>query len=460
MTLGVSLISGWLLTRKPTITIDTEAGDCHALTGNDAALLRLNTILLRLQQGFTISEAQEGLDILDRDSAYPRSALLEMESVPVAPVEIQPPESIATFLEAELGDFMFDTNQPTSEPTLPTSIPLSQEFETPQEVTPSLPSWLDNPKPVSQTTSSDKLIQRGIENVRDRRNHQEPHPMSMFNQIEQPTIIESSQEARTFVAPNSLPSESSYIQNGEAGRSVLPEPLPNFFSKEGYHMPQQDLFSNQQPAPEYDIFSSPDSILGHVDQYGEEVESLVASARRNSETSSVGNDVNSQSKDSIQQKFPRLRSKNSSINSRLKPKKKPENNETGSMFRNIMMPAANRVANSVKEATSNLSNRILSGKKDSETSTSAEELRLRSSEAHEKEVEELYRNLAISNGGSLPDEKVREMKEIALRRKAISEQVEQEKVEIFDDIGFGDLIDSDTNKSNAGGKEGLPRIDS
>ena len=124
LALGVSLVSGWLLTRKPTITIDTEAGDCHAITGNDAALLRLNTILLRLQQGFTISEAQEGLEILDRDSAYPRSALLERESVPVAPVEIQAPESIATFLEAELGDFMFDTKQSTPEPTLPTSIPL------------------------------------------------------------------------------------------------------------------------------------------------------------------------------------------------------------------------------------------------------------------------------------------------------------------------------------------------
>ena len=459
LTLGVSLISGWLLTRKPTITIDTEAGDCHAITGNDAALLRLNTILLRLQQGFNISEAQEGLEILDRDSAYPRSALLERESVPVAPVEIQAPESIATFLEAELGDFMFDTNQPTSEPILPTSIPFKQEFENTQEVTPSLPSWLDNPKSVSQTASSDKLIQRGIENVSDRRNHQEPHPMSMFNQIEQPTITESSQDSRTYVAPNSLPSESSYIQNMEAGRSVLPEPLPNFFSKEGYHAPQQDIFSSQ-PAPEYDIFSSPDSILGHVDEFGEEIESLVASARRNSETTSFGIDESSQTKDSIQEKFPRLRSKNSTINSRLKPKKRPENNEMGSMFRNIMIPAANRVANSMKEATSNLSNRILSSKKDSETSTSAEELRLRSSEAHEKEVEELYRNLAISNGGSLPDEKVREMKEIALRRKAISEQVEQEKVEIFDDIGFSDLVDSDTNKSNTGGKEGLPRIDS
>ena len=125
-----------------------------------------------------------------------------------------------------------------------------------------------------------------------------------------------------------------------------------------------------------------------------------------------------------------------------------------------MIPAANRVANSVKEATSNISNKLLSGKGVQETSTSAEELRSRSSEAHEREVEELYRNLAVSNGGSLPDEKVREMKEIALRRKAISEQVEQEKVEIFDDIGFGDLIDSDSNNTSAKGKEGLQRIDS
>ena len=459
VTLGASLILGWLLTRKPTITIDTEAGDCHALTGNDAALLRLNTILLRLQQGFTISEAQEGLEILDRDSAYPRSSLLEKETVPVAAVEIQAPESIATFLEAELGDFMFSTEQTPSEPIIPTSIPVEQNIEPNQAEVPALPSWLDNPRPVNQNISSDKLIQRGIENVRDRRNHQEPHPMSMFNQIEQPKTIDHRTEPLTYVPPNSLPSESSYIQNGEAGRSVLPEPLPNFFSKEGYHAPQQDIFT-QQPTTEYDVFTSPDSILGHVDEFGEEIESLVANARRNTDTTSLSNNDTVQNKDSIQQKFPRLRSKNSQINSRLKPKKRPENNETGSLFRNIMIPAANRVANSVKEATSNISNKLLSGKGVQETSTSAEELRSRSSEAHEREVEELYRNLAVSNGGSLPDEKVREMKEIALRRKAISEQVEQEKVEIFDDIGFSDLIDSDSNNPSAKGKEGLQRIDS
>jgi hypothetical protein len=461
ITLGVSLMSGWLLTRKPTITIDTEVGDCHVLTGNDAALLRLNTILLRLQQGFTILEAQEGLEILDRDSEYPRSALLERESIPLAPVEIKAPESIATFLDAELGNFNFEQKpSPVEQTPAVANISFSQEFDMPQDTTPSLPSWLDNPKPMTQNVASDKLIQRGIENVGDRRNHLSPHPMSMFNQIEQIPQNNMNFEPTSTQLTNSLASESSYIQAGEAGRSVLPEPLPNFFSKEGYHAPQQEPSPIHQSDIEYDLFSSPDSILGHVNEFGEEVESLVAMARKNNDGTASRNPNISQNRDSIQEKFPRLRSKNSSLNTRLQPKKRTNNNELGGVFRNIMVPAANRVANSVKEATSNLSNRLLSAKDNEETSTSAEELRLRSSVAHEKEVESLYRNLAISNGGSLPDEKVKEMKEIALRRKAISEQVEQDKVEVLDDFSFGDLIDSDTNKSNTGGKEGLPRIDS
>ena len=125
-----------------------------------------------------------------------------------------------------------------------------------------------------------------------------------------------------------------------------------------------------------------------------------------------------------------------------------------------MLPAANKVASSVREATSSISNRILSSRDNSELTNSAEELRNRSNETHQQEVEALYRNLAISNGGHLPDEKVREMEEIALRRKTISEQVEQEDIETLDEFSFGDLIDSDTNKTQSSGKEGLPRIDS
>ena len=43
---GLCLILGWAITRKPTLTIDTEAGDCHVITGNDFSLLKLNTICL------------------------------------------------------------------------------------------------------------------------------------------------------------------------------------------------------------------------------------------------------------------------------------------------------------------------------------------------------------------------------------------------------------------------------
>tara|TARA_B000000532_G_scaffold4648_1_gene3716 strand:- start:473 stop:1252 length:780 start_codon:yes stop_codon:yes gene_type:complete len=150
LTLGVSLVSGWLLTRKPTITIDTDIGDCHAITGNDASLLRLNTILLRLQKGFTIAEAQEGLEILDRDAEYPRSAILAMEP---EPIEVKPSESITSFLEAELDNFMFEDKPQVPETNvLPETSIQYQQPTIVEETTPSLPSWLDRPLDLMQLT--------------------------------------------------------------------------------------------------------------------------------------------------------------------------------------------------------------------------------------------------------------------------------------------------------------------
>ena len=458
LALGVSLVSGWLLTRKPTITIDTDIGDCHAITGNDASLLRLNTILLRLQKGFSISEAQEGLEILDRDSEYPRSAILAMEP---EPIEIKPSESITSFLEAELGNFMFEDSPQVieingqSEADIQYQEPIIQE-----ETEPTLPSWLDKPRPSAANPQTNSLIQRGIENVGDRRNHQEPHPMSLFNQIDQVSAANQRNNLSPIAENKSIQSESSYMSKIEAGRSHLPEPLPNFCSKDGFHIPNQELPLTHDSIPEFSGFSSPDSLLGHVNEFGEEIESIIAIARKpenqNNLNEQGGERVNEAS---IQHKFPRLRPKNNLSHSRLKPKSRPVSNENGGMFRNIMVPAASRVANSVREATSSISNRILSSRDTSEITNSAEELRNRSNENHQQEVEALFKNLAISNGGHLPDEKVREMEEIALRRKTISEQVEQEVVETFDDFSFGDLVDSDTNKNNSSGKEGLPRID-
>ena len=83
----------------------------------------------------------------------------------------------------------------------------------------------------------------------------------------------------------SIQSESSYMSKIEAGRSTLPEPLPNFCSKDGFHIPNQELPLTNDSLPEFDAFNSPDSLLGHVDEFGEEIESIIAIARK-AETSS------------------------------------------------------------------------------------------------------------------------------------------------------------------------------
>ena len=101
---GIGLIIGWAVTRKPTLTIDTEAGDCHVITGNDFSLLKLNTILMKLQKGFSLEEAADGLEILESHAQYPRNATLENNEVPVEIPAVSRPESIATFLSSDVAE--------------------------------------------------------------------------------------------------------------------------------------------------------------------------------------------------------------------------------------------------------------------------------------------------------------------------------------------------------------------
>ena len=102
--LGCAMIFGWLGTRKPTLTLDTDVGDCHTLTGNDASLMRLSTLLKRLESGMGLEEARIGLDILNRDLEYPRTALLNLQEVPVEPIHLSSSTSIASFLTDEIPE--------------------------------------------------------------------------------------------------------------------------------------------------------------------------------------------------------------------------------------------------------------------------------------------------------------------------------------------------------------------
>ena len=72
--LGLAMISGWVLTKRPTLTLDTKLGDCHVLHAIDSRLLKFSTMIQRMNDGLTLEEARIGVDLLNEDTEYPRQA--------------------------------------------------------------------------------------------------------------------------------------------------------------------------------------------------------------------------------------------------------------------------------------------------------------------------------------------------------------------------------------------------
>ena len=444
---GVGLIIGWAVTRKPTLTIDTEAGDCHVITGNDYSLLKLNTILMKLQKGFSLEEAADGLEILGTDAQYPRNSILETNEVPVDVTPVSRPESIATFLASDIAESV--APEPEILPVMDLSIFDSQMPPTiaAQENVPSWQEMANERRERTPSTAGSSLIQRGIDNVGDRRGREESHPMSMFNKLDLdlPRVDNNPQTQPLLNRPNSgLLSSIETSRSEEAGPAQMPDLLPSFWNKEGYHNPNEMV--EQPTTTDLAGFNSPDTLLGNIDTEGNTVESLVASARREnnpqrqlpkSETAPLNQNS-------------RLRKKTSANNSRLVKRRV---NPTNSLRRGRLVPA---LGNAVRELGSTITNRVINALE--ETASQSPNLRERADEAQQDELE-TFRTLAQSNGGLMPDEKARELEENVRRRKALIEQNEQEFAESNDDLSFTDLIDSDTHKSSTAGKGGLPRID-
>jgi|GEM_PF-561651 len=71
LSIGAITLFTWLLGRRPTLCIDTEAGDRHLLHGRDSTLLRLQMMVNRLCDGKTLDEARIGLEDLNREANFP-----------------------------------------------------------------------------------------------------------------------------------------------------------------------------------------------------------------------------------------------------------------------------------------------------------------------------------------------------------------------------------------------------
>jgi len=444
---GLGLIMGWAVTRKPTLTIDTEAGDCHVITGNDFSLLKMNTILMKLQKGFSLEEAADGLEILESDAQYPRNSILETNEIPVEVATVARPDSIATFLSSEVAESV--TPEPESMPFMDLSI-FDAEMPATQTLADTTPSWQDMANERRErlpSAAASSLIERGISNVNDRRGRQETHPMAMFDkyELDLPTGFGNTPQPQQIRAPDSgLLSKMSQHQSGEAGPATMPDLLPSFCSRDGYHNPSEQ--NHEVPMMDFDGFSSPDSLLGNIDIEGNAVESLVASARKETNPNrklpvSEATSINQNS---------RLRKKSSTNNSRLVKRKQAK---TQTQRRGRLVPS---IGNAVRDSVSSLTNRIINSLE--ETAQQNPSLRERADEAQQGELED-FRNLAQSNGGPFSDEKVRELEANARRRRAIMEQNEQEFADLSNELSFTELVDSETHENSTAGKGGLPRID-
>ena len=95
---GTFTVLAFILGRRPTLTIDTESGDCHTLFGNDASLMRMCYLVKRLQSGICLDDARKGLELLEREADYPSISPLEGIIGNGDPIHMQEPVALEVFL--------------------------------------------------------------------------------------------------------------------------------------------------------------------------------------------------------------------------------------------------------------------------------------------------------------------------------------------------------------------------
>ncbi|MDP6223503.1 MAG: hypothetical protein QGF34_00400 [Candidatus Poseidoniaceae archaeon] len=249
---GIAMISGWVLTKRPTLTIDTKFGDCHVFHAIDSRLLKLSTMIQRMNDGLSLEQARVGVDLLNEDTEFPRQAAdFAARAIPAPIEDLVAPRSISKFM----GDM----------------VPEKDEFEI-DEV---MPRWATDSM---RSTSSvmDELeprehgiIERGRANIGTRRGHTSPldiEPVPAPSQVMSPHF--SGDSLLPVPMHQQTMSSSRMIQEaqGESHESrnfaFTPLPtnhLPSFVGPEGAHIPSTP-----------DAFTSPDLPLFDPDALVEE----------------------------------------------------------------------------------------------------------------------------------------------------------------------------------------------
>ena len=254
---GIVMATSHYLTRRPTLTIDTKAKDCHTVFGPDLSMMRLCALIQRIQNGMNLEDAKQSVDNMVSDSEYPRSLNSEEIELLPEPVELFPSPVIGHFMDTMTID------EPLIEiDEIPSPAVVIDDLD--------LPSIWDEEEESIEQVMPDGLLQRSRENLITRRNNisasgwQPPTHQEQFNQV-----LRGSPDGGNSYGMIQQHSMQNHSHNSMPQLTPAPtEFLPSFVGAQGAHLP-----SNPH------VFNSPDSPLPNQEPE-EEKQSLVASSRR------------------------------------------------------------------------------------------------------------------------------------------------------------------------------------
>ena len=195
---GSALIIGRFLTRKPTLSIHTSAGDSHVLYGYERDLNRLSFMFHHLANNKSMAEVRAKLQAIEAEGGTSwREA--QAPPAPILPNPLQAPQALERFLAADAG-----------------IEPVEQLREIEPEWIPTLEPEPPQPQPVVGYISSFQPVHGTVQPVAYPPDHR-PAP------VNNPVLV-----------PHPTPPMYQGIQQHGPGSF-----LPSFFSQDGVHIPGQ-----------------------------------------------------------------------------------------------------------------------------------------------------------------------------------------------------------------------------
>ena len=350
---GIVLSSAHFITRRPTVTLDTNAGDCHAIFGADSSLIRLCVMVQRIQDGMTLDEARASANRMISDSEYPRARELEDMIATPEPVVLYPIPTIGAFLDSveyDISDVLSVEVKPPDEEAISVA-----ETE--------LPDWFNEYD--QEEEQVDGLLSRALENSHTQRQN------VIQNGWQQPII-----QQPVYVQP--------VYQQPSASQAAPPQFLPSFVGINGAHI----------PSAEPDLFSSPDSSLEQLPEPEPEV-SLVESARIDDQEGSVPIDAEIvESQKERYQSLKRITLRNTPKRMTTRPKGRGRLSGKA-VIKELVGPQLGRI-------------NALGGKLLRRNRT-GQALRIQAENSRREIAAESISNLAKSKGGVVDDDDVRDM---------------------------------------------------